>query len=645
MNEHITLLHSQGPLMTKVWTPEGIEPYQDARTFRVEQREVANISELSALLFEIEGDALTCIIRGGYVGDEQAKKLLPELLAEERRSGKRGSEPPAGTTLRRTALFPDRPLSMLLIDIDAFTPSVDALADPEGAIGEFVAAHLPDGFFEISYHWQLSASAGSAKNVGVLKAHVWFWLDQPRTCAQLHVWASQHGGVDKTLMQPVQVHYTAKPVFKGVPDPVPRRSGFYGGILGDAVALQVSAETEAAAKSPRPDRRAFVDPTTKPGLIGAFCRMYRPADLCELCPDLFSPGRSDRNMTWLEGAGSPNGVVICDIETHLWNQHNSAPTSGAVNLWDFIRLHKFGHLDHGKEDIAALDFSALPSEQAMQRWVREEHPEVPDVKLATPVSHSLALSLPLQGASSRPRGRVMLKRGSEILPTVVTWLWRHWLAAGKFHILAGQPGQGKTTLALKFAATVTSGGVWPDGTRADAGNVIMWSGEDDPSDTLIPRLLAMGGDASKFYVICGVRHDDEQTATFNPAQDLLHLLEAAEAIGSASLLLLDPVVSVVEGDSHKNAEMRKGLQPVVDLAAQMNASVLGISHFSKGTAGRDTTERVTGSVAFTAVARVVLCAAKAAGEVEDDSRRVLVRAKSNVGPRHPCLRAKRAGPA
>jgi hypothetical protein len=46
----------------------------------------------------------------------------------------------------------------------------------------------------------------------------------------------------------------------------------------------------------------------------------------------------------------------------------------------------------------------------------------------------------------------------------------------------------ETTLAMKMAATVSAGSRWPDGTTAAKGNVVIWSGEDDPADTLVPRL-------------------------------------------------------------------------------------------------------------------------------------------------------------
>ncbi|MBC7480709.1 MAG: AAA family ATPase [Rhizobacter sp.] len=225
---------------------------------------------------------------------------------------------------------------------------------------------------------------------------------------------------------------------------------------------------------------------------------------------------------------------------------------------------------------------------------------------------------------------VTLTRGCDLTPTPIAWLWREWLALGKLHILAGAPGQGKTTLAMAMAATVTSGGRWPDGSRCNTGNVLIWSGEDDPADTLLPRLIAAGADTARVYFVTGSRIDGE-AVPFDPARDLVQLTAQAEAIGDARLLIVDPVVTAVTGDSHKNTEVRRGLQPLVDLGAYLNAAVLGISHFSKGSAGRDPTERVTGSVAFGAVARVVMVAAKVKGDDGED-RRIFARSKSNVGP-------------
>ena len=100
---------------------------------------------------------------------------------------------------------------------------------------------------------------------------------------------------------------------------------------------------------------------------------------------------------------------------------------------------------------------------------------------------------------------VVLINGSTLTPQAVRWLWEYWLALGKLHILAGTPGQGKTTIALAAMATVTIGGRWPDDTRCAPGNVLMWTGEDDLADTVTPRLMAAGADLSRCYFVEGTR--------------------------------------------------------------------------------------------------------------------------------------------
>jgi putative DNA primase/helicase len=98
------------------------------------------------------------------------------------------------------------------------------------------------------------------------------------------------------------------------------------------------------------------------------------------------------------------------------------------------------------------------------------------------------------------------------------------------------------------------------------------------------------------------------------------------------LLVIDPVVSAVAADSHKNSETRRALQPLVDLASALGAALIGVTHFSKGTAGRDPIERLTGSLAFGALARIVLVAAKRQDEKHSArEERILCRAKSNIG--------------
>ncbi|MDA8259532.1 MAG: AAA family ATPase, partial [Betaproteobacteria bacterium] len=189
-------------------------------------------------------------------------------------------------------------------------------------------------------------------------------------------------------------------------------------------------------------------------------------------------------------------------------------------------------------------------------------------------------------------------------------------------------------------------------------SVIVWSGEDDPGDTLVPRLIAAGADLRHVHIVGDVLQDGQRCA-FDPARDVPKLAAACAGIDNIAMLIVDPLVSAVSGDSHKNAEVRRGLAPLVELAARLDAALLGITHFTKGTQGREPLERVSGSLAFGALARVVLGTVREPMNPDDPSAPrslVVARAKSNIGldgdgfryafeqfelPKHPGVHASR----
>ena len=236
--------------------------------------------------------------------------------------------------------------------------------------------------------------------------------------------------------------------------------------------------------------------------------------------------------------------------------------------------------------------------------------------------------------TNREAPEIITRRASDIKPEPISWVWKYWIARGKFQIIGGAPETGKTTIALSYAAIVSSGGTWPDETRAAVGNVLIWTSEDSPADTLVPRLMRMGADLEHIHFIEQARPPSGKPRPFNPATDMPALVAKADAIGDIVLLILDPVVAAMPmtRNSHNNAEARNGMQPVVDFAREANVAITGISHLTKGTAGKDPLERLNGSVAFGALARLVMGAAKNQAEGDDEPERIMVRIKSNIGP-------------
>lgn len=246
------------------------------------------------------------------------------------------------------------------------------------------------------------------------------------------------------------------------------------------------------------------------------------------------------------------------------------------------------------------------------------------------------MTAPTRSAAARIDAMPLQREGVALLPASdvpmepVQWLWRPLMARGKLHLLAGQPGEGKTAIAMALAATVSQGGVWPDGTRCTPGNVVVWSGEDDPADTLIPRLAAMGANLDRVFFVGSV-HRSGKEAPFDPARDMPKLSQAALTHGGASLIVLDPIMSAVSGESNNAADVRRSLDPVARLAQTLGAAVLGVHHFSKGSAGRSPLDRITGSLAFGAVVRVALAVATVK-DADGTSRRIMAVAKNNIGP-------------
>jgi putative DNA primase/helicase len=237
MTDTLSVLRHSHARMSKHWNADGtLTPYDEAKHFTLTERQVCGIGDLSELLTELEDDPHAFIIRGKWVG--------PSRAAEQDAANYK-----PGKVRRALAQFVDQPLHTVLVDVDRFEPiSCDPVEMPEVAITEFIESCLPVAFWSRSLHWQLSSSAGAPETAGVLKAHLWFWLETPQDCDALTAWAKSVPGVDVALFRVVQVHYTALPTFApGVADPVAMRSGFIEGLAGDAVPLVIDRAALAAA--------------------------------------------------------------------------------------------------------------------------------------------------------------------------------------------------------------------------------------------------------------------------------------------------------------------------------------------------------------------------------------------------------------
>jgi hypothetical protein len=221
-----------------------------------------------------------------------------------------------------------------------------------------------------------------------------------------------------------------------------------------------------------------------------------------------------------------------------------------------------------------------------------------------------ALTRPPQGR------RLVLTAAAGINMRSSRWLWAddhgQWLPLGALTLLGGREGIGKSTWAYRIAAQVSRGTLEGD-LLGDPRPVIICATEDAWEQTIVPRLTAAGADLTMVYR--AEAHTDDLVTGLTLPTDVEELTRQCRELG-VGLLLLDPLLGAVHGalDTHKDADVRRALEPISRLAHDADMTVIGLIHQNKSTPG-DVLTRLMASRAFSAVARAVLiCSEDKTGE-------------------------------
>jgi hypothetical protein len=217
---------------------------------------------------------------------------------------------------------------------------------------------------------------------------------------------------------------------------------------------------------------------------------------------------------------------------------------------------------------------------------------------------------------------------NEVQPEQVKWLWASRIPFGKITILQGDPGLGKSTLALDLAARISKNLPLPDQSTAalqEPASVLLMSAEDGLADTIRPRLDAAGADQE--LISAPKEH-------YCIPRDV-PMIHDAIVQTHAKLVIIDPFAAYLDGsiNSWNNQHVRRALTPLSVVAEETGAAILILDHLNKkiGTAA---IQRGSGSIAFNAAARSVLIVCKHPQEAETF---VLAGVKSNLGPPPPSL--------
>jgi KaiC/GvpD/RAD55 family RecA-like ATPase len=191
----------------------------------------------------------------------------------------------------------------------------------------------------------------------------------------------------------------------------------------------------------------------------------------------------------------------------------------------------------------------------------------------------------------------------------IEWLWEGRIPLGKCSLLVGDPDCGKSFITLDLAARVTRGnGVEPEPGLEEPGSVLLLSADDHIDDTILPRLEAAGADLGRVALLPRTIRPEgsESERLFSLASDIDRLEQALGEIGDCRLVIVDPISAYLRGvDTYNNFTVRQHLLKLSDLAERHGVAILIVSHQRKATAPT-AMYRAIGSLAFTAVARVVL---------------------------------------
>jgi hypothetical protein len=223
--------------------------------------------------------------------------------------------------------------------------------------------------------------------------------------------------------------------------------------------------------------------------------------------------------------------------------------------------------------------------------------------------------------------RVRLTPASTIKPRPVRWVWDDRIPAGALTLIPGREGIGKSLTLVWLTACITRGSL-PGIHNGVPRPVIYAASEDSWAHTVVPRLIAAGADLDMVYRI-DVETELGKDAPLTLPRDTEDLAESIKGM-SVAMLALDPLMSVLAAgiDTHRDRELRTALDPLTALADDTGCAVVGLAHFNKG-GGSDALNQITGSRAFSAVARAVISIAR--DPDDEDGSCVMSQSKNNLG--------------
>lgn len=218
---------------------------------------------------------------------------------------------------------------------------------------------------------------------------------------------------------------------------------------------------------------------------------------------------------------------------------------------------------------------------------------------------------------------------SEIQEVPLKYLWPPYIPVGRLTMLGGDPGSGKTFITMALAAALSRGERLP-GMEEDleVGNTLLLSVEDDPADTMKPRLRNLRADMRKIFI-----SEDDIVLDSDGLNSIRTMIKQT----NAKLVIIDPIVAFLgpNMDMNRANEVRHIMKAVKRIAAEFGIAIVIVRHNRKEGTNGSTGKAIyngMGSIDFIASVRSELAVV-----TSPNGTHFLNHIKVNTGPLGPSI--------
>ncbi len=207
----------------------------------------------------------------------------------------------------------------------------------------------------------------------------------------------------------------------------------------------------------------------------------------------------------------------------------------------------------------------------------------------------------------------------EIGETRIEWVWTPYIPIG-VSIIEGEPGLGKSRLALYIASKISKGESIPPNGDVQHGKVLYITAEDEPG-VVAQRVRQFGGDEENIYL--------NATTTFN----LFDIGEYLQEIQDVHMVIVDPLQAFV--GLYSQVRFRRFATFMREVAIAHDVAIVFIRHLKKSYNDSSAIYRGIGSVDISAAARSIVVVGRMEGFGDDI---IVTHVKSSYGPKGASLR-------